>query len=48
VFDTGVYVITVGPEILAVTTSRMKPSSVKPFPSAVQARVMQLPLAFES
>ena len=42
VFDTGVYVITVGPEILAVKTSS------KPLRSPVPARSSQLPLALES
>ena len=43
VFDTGVYVICVAPEIIAV-----KMSSTKPSHSAVQRRELQLPLALES
>jgi DNA-binding transcriptional regulator YhcF (GntR family) len=43
VFDTGVYVITVSPEIIAVKSSR-----AKPLRSAVQVRASQLPLALES
>jgi hypothetical protein len=48
VFDTGVYVITVDPEILAVRTPSAKTSSAKPLRSPVQARESQLPLELES
>jgi DNA-binding transcriptional MocR family regulator len=43
VFDTGIYLITVSPEVLVVKTS-----SAKPAPSPVQGRPSQLPLALES
>ena len=43
VFDTGIYLITVSPEVLVVKTS-----SAKPARSSVQGRPSQLPLALES
>jgi DNA-binding transcriptional MocR family regulator len=43
VFDTGIYLISVSPEVLVV-----KMSSAKPAPSAARGRQSQLPLALES
>jgi DNA-binding transcriptional MocR family regulator len=47
VFDTGVYVITVDPAILAVKTPSAQPSSAKPLRSPVESRELQLPLKLE-
>jgi DNA-binding transcriptional MocR family regulator len=48
VFDTGIYTITVDPEILTVKPSSASPSSARPRPSEAPSRVSQLPLELEA